>query len=141
MKSPREVAQLVHKMVEGKSEIVFADLFAEDGVMEFPFAPPGFWPSLDGQQAIRSFYEHAREVRNNFEMEGISSTIYQTDDPEVVIIDIEHHGTLLRTNAPYQIKALGIIRVRDGKIVHYRDYMNPLAVAELTGRTNEVVGS
>jgi ketosteroid isomerase-like protein len=141
MNSPREVAELAVKMVEGTSGIVFADLFAEDGVLEFPFAPPGFWPSLNGQQAIREFYEHARDVRKLFDMHGVSSVIHETDDPEVVITEIEHHGVSHLTNKPYQIKALGIIRVRDGKIVHYRDYLNSLAVAELLGRMPDLLSA
>lgn len=141
MYSPREVAELACKMVEGKSDIVFADLFAEDGVMEFPFTPPGFWPTLDGQAAIREFYEHARGVRKLFDMEGVSSVIHETDDPEVVITEIEHHGMSHVTNQPYQVRAIGVIRVRDGKIVHYRDYMNPLTVAEITGRTSDLVSA
>jgi ketosteroid isomerase-like protein len=141
MKSPREVAELTRETVEGKSGLLFADLFAEDGVMEFPFAPPGFWPKLEGQQAIREFYEHARGARKLFDMEEVTSVIHETDDPEVVITEIEHHGISHLTNKPYQLKALGIIRVRGGKIVHYRDYMNPIAVAELLGRTPDLVSA
>ena len=39
-RSPREVAELVRRMVAGEG-VVFADLFAVDGVLRFPFAPPG----------------------------------------------------------------------------------------------------
>jgi uncharacterized protein len=141
MRSPREVAELVGKMVAGDPTIVFADLFAAEGVMEFPFAPPGFLPTLDSQEKIRSFYEHAREVRNSFEQHGVSAVIHETADPEVVITEIEHHGRSHVTNAPYHIKAVGVIRVRAGKIVHYRDYMNPISVAELTGRTGDLISS
>ncbi len=42
------------------------------------------------------------------------------------------------TSAPYRHLALGVIRVRDGQIVHYDDYMDPIAVARLLGRTREL---
>jgi uncharacterized protein len=141
MMSRREIAELLPTIVEGKSDIVFADLFAEDGVMEFPFVLPGFWPKLEGQRAIREFYEHAREVRKLFDMQGVSSVIHETDDPEVVIVEIKHHGHSHVTNRSYEVEALGVIRVRDGKIVHYRDYMNPLAMAELLDRVPDLVSA
>ena len=39
-RSPREVVEQVGRMVAGEG-IVFADLFAADGVLAYPFAPPG----------------------------------------------------------------------------------------------------
>ena len=37
----------------------YADLFAPDGVIEFPFAPPGAPALMEGREAIR---EHARRL-------------------------------------------------------------------------------
>ena len=34
-----------------------------------------------------------------------------------------------------------MIRVRDGQIVRYDDYMNPVALAQLTGRTSELAAA
>jgi len=34
-----------------------------------------------------------------------------------------------------------VIRVRDGEIVRYDDYMNPIAVARLLGRTSELAAA
>jgi hypothetical protein len=42
---------------------------------------------------------------------------------------------------PYRHTALGVIRVRDGEIVRYDDYMNPIAVARLLGRTAELAAA
>ena len=42
---------------------------------------------------------------------------------------------------PYRVTALGVIRVRDGEIVHYDDYMDPIAVARLLGRTGELAAA
>ena len=54
-RSPREVAELVRRMVAGEG-VVFADLFAEDGVLRFPFAPPGMPREIrgrDGPEPVR----------------------------------------------------------------------------------------
>jgi uncharacterized protein len=34
-----------------------------------------------------------------------------------------------------------VIRVRDGEIAHYDDYVNPTAVARLLGRTGELAAA
>src|SRR5262249_21192362 len=133
-RSPREVAELVRLMVEGKSGIQFADLFAPDGVLEYPFSFPGAPSTLDGRAAIEEFFKAREGIRDTLEMAEVTAVVHETSDPEVVITEIEHHGTSRLTNGPYRVRALGIIRVRDGQIVHYRDYMNPLDIAELTGR-------
>ncbi|MFL6140910.1 MAG: nuclear transport factor 2 family protein [Labedaea sp.] len=139
--SPREIAELVRRMVEGKQGIEFADLFAPDGVMDYPFGIPGAPLRLDGQEAIREFFASRRDMRGMFDVHEVTSVVHETADPEVVIVEIEHQGHSKVVDGPYQIRALGIIRVRDGKIVHYRDYMNPLSLAVYTGRVPELVSA
>jgi uncharacterized protein len=139
-RAPREVAELVRRMVAGEA-IVFADLFAADGVLNYPFAGPGHPPRLEGREAIREFFDRMARSgsRELFEQEGdVTAVIRQTDDPEVVVAEIRHHGWSKAANAPYSLTALGVIRVRDGQITHYDDYMNPIALAQLLGRTGEL---
>jgi hypothetical protein len=139
-RTPREVAELVRRMVAGE-EVEFASLFAADGVLTYPFALPGQPPALHGRDAIRAYFAQRRGHRSAFVMEGVDAVIRETDDPEVVVAEISHHGHSTVTDAPYQFKALGIIRVRDGEIVHYDDYMNPVALASLLGRTRELAAA
>jgi ketosteroid isomerase-like protein len=67
--------------------------------------------------------------------------IRETDDPEVVVTEITHHGRSRVTGAPYRLTALGVIRVRDGEIVRYDDYMDPIALARMLGRTGELAAA
>lgn len=138
--SPREVAEQVRKMVAGEG-VAFADLFAADGVLAYPFAPPGQPPELRGRDAIRAFFSGLSRSRELFTMAGVDAVTWQTDDPEVVITQITHHGTSNVTGAPYRFTALGVIRVRDGMIVRYEDYMDPIALARLLGRTGDLAAA
>jgi ketosteroid isomerase-like protein len=138
--SPREVAEQVRRMVAGEG-VVFADLFAADGVLEYPFAAPGQPPQLRGRETIRAYFEAASSTRQMLDMDGVDATVRQTDDPEVVVTEIEHHGRSLVTGEPYRFRALGIIRVRDGEIVSYQDYMDPIALARLVGRTADLAAA
>ena len=138
--SPREVAEQVCKMVAGE-QVAFADLFAADGVLAYPFAPPGQPPELRGRDAIRAFFGGLSRSRELFTMAGVDAVTWQTDDPEVVITQITHHGTSNVTGTPYRFTALGVIRVRDGLIVRYEDYMDPIALARLLGRTGDLAAA
>jgi ketosteroid isomerase-like protein len=138
--TPREIADQVRKMVAGEA-VVFADLFAADGILAYPFAPPGQPPELRGREAIRVFFAGLGQARELFAMEGVEAQVWETDDPEVVVTEITHHGRSRITGAPYRFTALGVIRVRDGAIVRYDDYMDPIALARLLGRTRELAAA
>jgi uncharacterized protein len=138
-RTPREVAGQVRKMVAGEG-VTFADLFAADGVLAYPFAPPGQPKELQGRDAIRSRFAGVGS-RQLFVMDGVEAVVRETDDPEVVVTEIAHHGRSLVTGEPYRFTALGVIRVRDGLIVRYDDYMDPIALARLLGRTSELAAA
>jgi len=111
--TPSEIAEQVRRMVAGEG-VVFADLFAVDGVLEYPFALPGQPPRLLGREAIRGHFANARAARALFRMDEVTLTVFRTDDPEVVVTQIDHVGTSAVTSRPYRSHASGIIRVRDG---------------------------
>ncbi len=139
-RSPREVAEQVRLMVAGEG-VEFADLFAEDGVLTYPFGMPGQPAELRGRETIRAWFSQRSRSRDLMDMAGVEAVVRETDDPEVVVAEITHHGWSKAAAAPYEHKALGVIRVRDGEIVRYDDYMNPIAVARLLGRTRELAAA
>ena len=49
------------------------------------------------------------------------------ENGSVVIIEYQVHGTVLATGGPYDNRFVSIITVAGRKIVHWRDYMDPLA--------------
>ena len=139
-RSPREVAEQVRRMVAGEG-VDFADLFAEDGVLTYPFGLPGQPAELRGRQAIRDYFSDRSGARDLLVMEGVEAVVRETDDPEVVVTELTHHGWSKAAEAPYRHTALGVIRVRDGQIVRYEDYMNPIALARLLGRTSDLAAA
>ena len=139
-RSPREIAEQVRRMVAGEG-VDFADLFAEDGVLAYPFGLPGQPAELIGREAIRAYFKDRGRSRDLLVMEGVEAVVRETDDPEVVVTEITHHGWSKAAEAPYRHTALGVIRVRDGQIVRYDDYMNPIALARLLGRTSDLAAA
>jgi ketosteroid isomerase-like protein len=138
-RSLREIVEQVRRMVAGEG-VAFADLFSVDGVLAYPFAPPGQPRELRGRDAIRAYHD-VPQRRELLVIDGVDVDVRDTDDPEVVLAEITHHGWSRVADAPYQFTALGVIRVRDGEIVRYDDYMDPVAVARLLGRTDDLVAA
>jgi len=121
--------------------VVFADLFAEDGVLRLPFAPPGMPREIRGREAIRASRTSDTGRRSLLAMDGVDLVVRETDDPEVVVTEIEHYGHSQALDGPYRFRALGVVRVRGGEIVSYDDYMDPIAMAALLGRTDQLVAA
>ncbi|TMR05069.1 nuclear transport factor 2 family protein [Actinomadura soli] len=103
-------------------------LWAEDGVMEFPFAPPG-WPGrLDGAEAIAAYM---REYPDHIDLHDFTGVrIHQTAVPETIVVEMRGVGRLVKTGKPFDMSYIAVVTVQDGRFASYRDYWNPLVVLE-----------
>ncbi|WP_223637685.1 nuclear transport factor 2 family protein [Corallococcus sp. EGB] len=106
-------------------------LFDEHAVVEFPYAPSLGGPSrLEGIDAIRAYFV---PITKHFQ--GLTCTRlqrYTTTDPEVGWMEVHGAATLQPGNIPYEQDYVMRVQVRDGRIVHYREYWNPLAAPQGT---------
>jgi uncharacterized protein (TIGR02246 family) len=102
----------------------FADLFAPDAVIDAPFAPPGAPLRLEGREAIREYSRHV--MASPLRLEDFEVVeLYQTQDPEVVIVEMRTKGTLTTTGQSFAATSIQILRIREGQIVLFRDFANP----------------
>jgi uncharacterized protein len=130
--TPADVlARRRHLMLNGDAD-GFADLFAPDAVIEFSFhGPPGAPVRLEGREAIR---EYSRQVMasplrlENYEV----AELYQTQDPEVVIVDMRAKATLT-TGRSLTAMSIQILRIREGHIVLCRDFADPRILDDVIG--------
>jgi ketosteroid isomerase-like protein len=112
----------------------FVGLMAPDGYLEWPYRPPGVPARLRGRAEIRRHLAEAAKGFIRFD-EYRDVVLHETTDPEVIIVEYEAHGTVITTDAPFRQTVIAVFRVRNGQIVSYRDYINPLPLAEaLAGR-------
>jgi uncharacterized protein len=110
----------------------FADLFAPDGVIESPFAPPGVPLRLDGREAIREYSRHV--VASPIRIEDFEITeLYRTQDPEVVIVEMRTNGTVTTTGQSFAATSIQVLRIREGQIVLFRDFANPRILEDAIG--------
>ncbi|MGW0476781.1 nuclear transport factor 2 family protein [Streptomyces coeruleorubidus] len=103
-------------------------LWAEDGVMEFPFAPPGRPRRLEGKEAVTAYM---RPYPDHIDLHDFPDLrIHRTTDPETIVAEMRGVGRLVKTDSPYDMTYIAVVTVRDGLIASYRDYWNPLALDE-----------
>ena len=111
----------------------FADLFAPDAVIESAFAgPPGTSVRLAGREAIREYSRQVMASPLRLEVFEVAE-LYQTQDPEVVITEMRAKGTVTTTGRSFTTTSVQIIRIRDGQIVHSRDFADPRILQDVIG--------
>ncbi len=106
-------------------------LWDEDGVCEFPFAPPGAPRRLDGKEAVRAYMASYPDI---VDIAGFPDVeVHRTENPEVIIVEMRAEGRVVTTGRPYEMTYIVVATVKNGLFTRYRDYWNPLVAAEMTG--------
>jgi ketosteroid isomerase-like protein len=128
-------AQLVKRSLDtflAKDMKGWADLCHEDVVVEFPFAPDEASRKIVGRAAI---YEYLRNYPNIIDVKTIPALkIHVTDDPTVAVAEWSASGKVIGNGNPYEMSYATFVTFRDGLIVNYREYWNPMAfMAALSG--------
>jgi uncharacterized protein len=129
MDTPRQVAE---KLVTGISEGRFEEvpkLYAEDCVVEVPYATGGAAPLLKGGAAIREHFSHADAMP--FRLRARDLVVHETEDPELVVLSWDYEVTATTTGATATVANVQFLRVRDGLIVHSRDFHDHARFAAL----------
>lgn len=135
--TPSELVDRALELLLAKDMAGFAGLWAESGVLEFPFAAAGYPTRLDGRAAIA---EYLRGYPDIVDMREITEkAVHQSVDPEVIIVEFAAAGLVVATGAPYRMRYIAVITVRDNAIQHYRDYWSPQAAAETLGGADHLV--
>jgi uncharacterized protein (TIGR02246 family) len=133
--TPAQVLEQRRELLLKQDVDGFADLFAPDGVIELPFAGPGMPSRLAGQQAIRDFSH--RMAASPLRIDDLEATaVYHTDDPEVVIVELATRGTVTGAGGTFAGTSIQVFRIRDGKIVLFRDYFNVGGLQDLLAVQN-----
>ena len=131
--SPREVFEHLQQAWLGKASDLTDGLWAEDVIVELPFAPPGRQQRWQGREEFSAFAAATRAALPVRLEEIRNVVIHETTDPEVLVVEYELAGTVTTTGRHASAPFIGVLRARNGQIVHWREYQNTLAMAETLG--------
>src|SRR4029453_5114134 len=99
-----------------------ADLYAVEGVLEWPFAPDGMPRRVEGREAIRRVLaplgQRASDAGHHL-LGYRSGVVHETTDPEVIVVEFDVQGEVLPVGQAYQLSYIQVLRVRDGEIVSF----------------------
>ena len=102
----------------------FWDAVAENAVFEFLYDFPGFANKISGRKNYMDWFGGY-----NYKLRSADHLkVHHSTEPGVIILEYQVHGTAPRTKKPYNNKFCSIITLKNRKIVHWRDYMDSLAV-------------
>lgn len=136
-RTPNEVFQRMLELLLAKNMDGVADLWAEDGTGEFPFAGPGAPAEVAGRERVRGYLAG---YPDRMDVTGIpSAVVHHTRDPETIVAEFTAHGRTVCTGKPYEMRYIAVITVRDGLITRYRDYWSPVEAAVATGTLPDLV--
>ena len=100
----------------------------DDVVLEFPYAPTGRPPRIEGKPAAE---DYLAAVVEQVQFERITRQhVHQTVDPDTAIIEWSVSGHVKATGAPYEMSYVVVLTLVDGLVAVYRDYWNPLTLLD-----------
>ncbi len=104
------------------------ELWADDGVCEFPFASPERPRFLQGKEQILAYMT---DYPSRISIDGVDELrVHPALDPNVVVVEMTIRGRAIETNKTYNQQYVIVAEAHDGKLAHYREYWNPLVSAE-----------
>ena len=102
----------------------FWDAVAQNAVFEFRYNIPGFANKIKGRDAYMDWFGGYTNILHS----ANHLQVHKSTQPNVFILEYEVHGRVPSTGKSYDNRFCSIITIKDRKIVHWRDYMDSLAV-------------
>ncbi|MEV0415119.1 nuclear transport factor 2 family protein [Streptomyces sp. NPDC050448] len=128
--SPAELYRRSLSLLLAKDIPGWVGLWAEEGVMEFPFAPPGRPARLEGREAIADYMRPYPDHIDLHDFPEADLRIHETAEPRTVVVEMRGVGRLVQTGRPFDMRYVAVVTTENGRFTSYRDYWNPLAALE-----------
>jgi ketosteroid isomerase-like protein len=120
---------------EGLSGLVdgedFFDTLAEDAVFEYVISVPGYPRRVVGREAVAELY---REYGASMVLHSSDElAVHRDREASVVVLEYAVHGRAVNTGHTYNNHFVSVITIKDRKVTHWRDYLDPVAVFNAVG--------
>jgi ketosteroid isomerase-like protein len=115
--------------VEQQKFEIIKEIFATEAQGFQPFAPEGFPNNLVGSEG---FYKEFSGLTARFSRMRFPRQIYTTEDPNYIFMQFNGEMDLIQ-GGKYENKYLATFRFKDGKIIEYTEYFNPIVLAKAFG--------
>lgn len=117
----------------------WVELFAPDGVLEFPYAPEGLPRTVQGHDAL---FAHMTHFPDTFDVEFVDLVLHETASPQLAVAEFRSVGRAVPTGKPYEQTCVSVVHTdTEGLITRYVDYWNPLVAIEALTPESATTGS
>ena len=124
----RIIEEGVAGLVDGEH---FFDMLAEDVVFEYVITVPGYPRRVEGRQAVAELY---RPYGATLCLDRCYDLAVHHDRAKgVVVLEYASQGRAISTGANYSNRYISVLSIMERKIVHWRDYLDPVAVFDAIG--------
>jgi len=103
------------------------EIYAPDAIHEFPFAPEGAPRQLVGRDVIAAYMSQLPS-RIYF---GTLGDVRVREAGDELIIEATGHHRRVADGASRTLSYVWFITAHDGKVIRFRDYMNPLQLSSM----------
>jgi uncharacterized protein len=123
-----------HLALIGTNVSAWADLLAEEAIVEFPYATAlGASTRYEGKSAIFNRIAESIAQMQNLKFTNIRK--YPTTNPNLLWAEVHGAAVITATGRDYQQDYVMRMETQAGKIVHYCEYWNPVPILESWGNT------
>ena len=124
--------RIINKGLDGLADgDHFFDLLADDAVFEYVISVPGYPRRVVGRDAVAELY---RNYGDTIVLHGSDELAVHWDRvASVAVLEYAVHGRAVGTGRAYDNHFVSVITIKDRKITHWRDYLDPIAVFDAVG--------
>jgi uncharacterized protein len=116
----------------------WSDLLVEDAIMEVPYAAAlGVPPRLEGKSVICNYLKPVTALMPNLVFTNVRK--YLTLNPNMWWVEVHGEAVIPCTGHHYQQDYALLMETMDGKIVHVREYSNPIPSMDAFGINNPIL--
>ena len=109
----------------------FFDTLAEDAVFEYVISVPGYPRRVVGREAVADLYRSYGETIVLHSSGDLA--VHRDREASVVVLEYAVHGRAVSTRHAYDNHFVSVITIKDRKVTHWRDYLDPVAVFDAVG--------
>jgi ketosteroid isomerase-like protein len=124
----RIIKEGLEGLVDGED---YFDLLTEGVIFEYVISVPGYPRRVEGRQNIIDLYSGYGDYMDVHSADNLR--VHRDPETSVVVLEYEVHGKSVQSGWPYNNHFVSVLTVNDGKVTHWRDYLDPVAVFDASG--------
>jgi ketosteroid isomerase-like protein len=123
-------------LLAAKNIEAWIELWADDGVQEMPYSPPGFPSRIEGKTSIHLHYSGLPDAYSRMAFPDLK--IYPMLDPNWLLAEYRGEIDITATGHAYNNHYCALFHLRNYRIVLFKEYFNPIILSEAFGDTSSL---